>query len=153
MPSNPERVYKGKGWISYYEFFNTNKYDKMSAGEKRIYNYLKRKNIEFECQKKFDDCKNINHLLFDFYLPNHNTIIEFDGQQHFKMARFSKDKEENQKAFVQTQKNDRIKNNYCHKNNINLLRLDDYHLTQNIVEWELDNELSRIAAEIAIGKI
>jgi very-short-patch-repair endonuclease len=151
LPSNPERVYKNKGWVDYYTFFNTDKFDSMSAGEKRILNYLKRKNIKFVTQKKFDDCKNIYRLPFDFYLPDYNVLIEFDGEQHFKKSNFSKSDEINRMKFEQIQKNDRIKTRYCAKNNIILLRFDTKDLANNIIEWSLDNELTRILAEKAVS--
>lgn len=150
-PCNPDRVYKTE-WISYYEFFNKNKIDLMSVGERKIYNYLKRKGYNFETQKKFIDCKNIHSLPFDFYLPEYNTLIEFDGQQHFKVSNFSTSAEVNKKKFEQLQKNDKIKTVYCENKNINLIRLDDKDLSNNIIEWSLDTELSRIAAEIAISE-
>jgi very-short-patch-repair endonuclease len=150
LPSKLYKTYKGKGWISYYEFFNTKKNDRMSIGEKRIYNYLKKNKYSFVMQKKFSDCKNIHCLRFDFYLEDYNVIIEFDGQQHFKMANFSTSVEENKKNFECLQKNDKIKNEYCKKNGIILLRFNDYHLDRNILEWEIDNELTKIRAELAI---
>ena len=52
---------------------------------------------------------------FDFYLPDKNILIEYDGSQHFdKTSKFySKD-------LIQT---DKIKNEYCSKNNIHLIRI------------------------------
>jgi hypothetical protein len=148
LPRNPETFYVE--WISFYEFFNTKKYDSMSIGEKRIYNYLMKKNIEFECEKTFDGCKNIMPLRFDFYLPSYNLLIEFDGEQHFKIGNFADTLEENERKFKNCKKNDEIKTKYCQDNDITLLRLHYSLLTDNVLEWELDNELTRIAAEQAI---
>ena len=101
----------------------------MSAGERKIYIYLQRNNIEFVWQKKFEDCRNIHMLSFDFYLPKYNLLVEFDGQQHYKIANFSKSIEINKQKFKQVKKNDAIKTKYCKDNNINLLRLnnDDFN--------------------------
>ena len=82
MPSNPHRAYK-KEWISHYEFFGTDKTERMSWGESRINSYLLRKNIEFVWQKRFKDCRDKNTLPFDFYLPKYNLIVESDGEQHY----------------------------------------------------------------------
>lgn len=153
LPSNPESVYRNKGWVDYYEFFGNDKRNMMSNGERRIYDYLIRKNIEHVWQKKFDDCKNIHRLPFDFYIPDYNVAIEFDGEQHFKPSNFSKSDEENHRKFLQIQKNDGIKTQYCQDNGIKLLRFDVYHVDNNILEWELDNELIRIAAEIAVKHV
>jgi very-short-patch-repair endonuclease len=106
--------------------------------------YLKRKNINYTWQKKFDDCKNINKLPFDFFLPDYNTIVEFDGVQHFEPVK----KFGGEEHFKRIKKHDEIKNNYCKDNNINLIRLTNEDLTNNIIEWGLDIELSRIKAEI-----
>ena len=92
---------------------------RLSKGEKKITDYLINRNISFEQQKRFIDCKNILPLPFDFYLSEYNLIIEYDGQQHFKsIKRFG-----GEEKFKQTQKHDKIKNQYCLDNNINLLRI------------------------------
>lgn len=92
---------------------------KKSKGETFIRKFLIDNCIIFESQKKFDDCKNINHLLFDFYLSNYNTCIEYDGEQHFNADKFYG----GQKGLLESQKRDKIKNDYCIINNINLIRI------------------------------
>jgi len=148
LPSNPHRTYKE--WVSYYDFFGKDVKDSMSLGEKKIERYLDRNNYSYIYEHKFDDCRNINPLRFDFYIPDLNTVIEFDGEQHFKPTSFSSSKEESVINYEYIKRNDEIKNQYCLKNNINLIRLDDYHLINNLIEWELDVELTKIAAEIAV---
>lgn len=92
---------------------------KMSKGEKYIYIYLNDRNINFQTQKKFENCKNINYLLFDFYLTEYNMCIEFDGKQHFINNKFFGGEKELNKRII----NDNIKNEYCKNNNIDLLRI------------------------------
>jgi very-short-patch-repair endonuclease len=138
-PCNPDRIYSG--WISYYDFFNKNKKDKMSAGERKIYNYLQRNNIEFVWQKSFENCRNLHILFFDFYLPEYKLLIEFDGQQHYKMSNFSKSIEINKQKFEQVRKNDAIKTKYCKDNNIKLLRLNNNDLINSEIEMLLDIEI------------
>ena len=41
-------------------------------------------NINYIREKRFKDCKNIKPLPFDFYLPEKNICIEYDGEHHFK---------------------------------------------------------------------
>jgi len=65
---------------------------------------------------KFDGCININKLPFDFYLPEKNICIEYDGEQHFRNI-FS------DKSFKETKINDNIKDEFCIKNNIFLIRI------------------------------
>ena len=46
-------------------------------------------------------------------------IIEFDGEQHYIKFRWEKDDKELKIRKIR----DEIKNQYCHKNNIDLLRI------------------------------
>lgn len=71
--------------------------------------------IDFEQEKRFYDCRDVKPLPFDFYLPQYNLIIEFDGQQHFREV-YNRD-------FETTKKHDEIKNKYCEDNDIDLLRI------------------------------
>ena len=98
----------------------------ISKGEKRIKDFLEANNKKYIPQYKFKDCKNINKLSFDFYLPADNMCIEYDGIQHFEsVSHFGG--EEN---FNLTQLRDNIKTKYCQDNNIKLLR---------IPYWDFDN--------------
>src|SRR3972149_5976924 len=90
-----------------------------SKGEIKITKILEEKNIIFTYQKTFDDCKNVFKLPFDFYLPDYNTCVEFDGAQHFKAFKYFG----GEKTFKARQLNDQIKNKYCKNNNIPLLRI------------------------------
>lgn len=95
---------------------------KESKGEKIIRNILTKNNINYIQQYKFKDCFNIKPLMFDFYLPDYNVCIEYDGEQHFKPMRFFKPDVSNFE-LKNIQKRDKIKNNYCKKNNIKLIRI------------------------------
>lgn len=61
---------------------------KMSVGERKISQYLDENNIQYDTQHIFDDCIYTDYLKFDFFLPEYNIAIEYDGIQHFKPARF-----------------------------------------------------------------
>jgi len=102
-----------------------------SKGEREIRCLLEQNNVDFETQKTFKNCRNINPLPFDFYLPKNNILIEFDGEQHF----ISKECFGGEKGFNKTQKNDQIKNKYCEKHNIKLFRIS---YQDNILE-KLEN--------------
>ena len=53
-------------------------------------------------------------------------LIEFDGIQHFfKNNQFGQEKEA---SFKRNQERDRVKNDYCIKNNIPLIRIPYYKL-------------------------
>jgi len=90
-----------------------------SHGEKEILKILKNNDIKYIKQYKFFDCKNIRSLPFDFYLPNYNICIEFDGIQHFESREFLGGEE----SFKKTKINDKIKNNFCQLNQIKLIRI------------------------------
>ena len=54
-----------------------------SKGEKIIRDILLKNNIDFEEQKTFETCRFLNtkaKARFDFYLPNDNLLIEYDGE-------------------------------------------------------------------------
>jgi len=145
LPANVFRYYTDNGgeWVSYMDFFGTDEKSIMSKGEKRIADYLNKKGMRYEYQKKYDDCRDINPLPFDFYLPQYDILIEFDGYQHYhEVQRFGE--------LKYVQKHDKIKTNYCLKNGITLIRIPYWELDDNVVEWTLDNEITRHAANQAI---
>ena len=80
-------------------------------------------NILFEKQKRFSDCRDKNPLPFDFYLPEYNMCIEYDGRQHFEPVNFGGGLQETKDNFQLTNRHDKIKTQYCIDNNIKLLRI------------------------------
>ena len=95
--------------------------------------FLDLNNINYVVQKKFDNCKGVSKPLpFDFYLPDYNTCIEYDGIQHFRgWCRYSEQKEKNLINLTKIKNNDKIKTNYCKYNNIKLIRIK-YSMFKNI---------------------
>ena len=91
---------------------------RVSKGEKQIESFLLHYNIRYEYQKKFNDCVDKRELPFDFYLIDYNMIIEYDGIQHFELITYF-----GETAFQQIQLHDKIKNQYCYDNNIDLIRI------------------------------
>ena len=90
-----------------------------SKGESRVKEILDDKNIKYEIQKTFIGCKYKSLLKFDFYLPEYNTCIEFDGEQHETMYRFEKD----DKRLKIRMMRDKLKTEYCQNNDIKLIRI------------------------------
>jgi hypothetical protein len=90
---------------------------KESKGEKMIGNWLVGNNVKFSPQYRFDDCRNILPLPFDFYLPDYNVCIEFNGRQHYIPI----DMWGGKVGLEETQKRDKIKMEYCNNNNIPLI--------------------------------
>lgn len=98
---------------------NINIISNSSKGEKNVMKFLENNNIKYIREYKFKDCKNINYLRFDFYLPDYNLLIEYDGRQHFESVDLFGGRE----GFERRKLNDEIKNKYCIKNGIHLLRI------------------------------
>lgn len=90
-----------------------------SRGETLIEKFLTAKGINYETQKKFDTCRNIFKLPFDFYLPEYDVLIEFDGIQHFE----ARDRFEGVTGFENTKNNDLIKDKWVCQNGKTLLRI------------------------------
>ena len=90
-----------------------------SHGEKNISAYLTKNDIAYISQYTFDDCKDKRKLPFDFYLPELNICIEYDGEQHYKII----DRFGGNDGLKIRQLHDEIKTNYCNNNNIPLLRI------------------------------
>lgn len=107
-------------------------------GEVEVQKILEKQDIKFTPQQKFKDCISYKSKLsgrcreleFDFYLPDLNTIVEFDGEFHFeKREKVSYDK------FLSQVLNDREKNEYCKQNSIKIIRIS--YTDKKRVEEEL----------------
>lgn len=99
---------------------------KTSKGELKILKFLRFKNIPYIHQKKYSDCRNPKtnlKLIFDFYIPIKNILIEFDGKQHYKKGCNLRGHIMTDEEFKRQKIRDRIKNEYCVKNNIRLIRI------------------------------
>lgn len=101
-----------------------------SKGEKKISDFLKNKYINYEPQKRFKECRYKLPLPFDFYLPDYNMCIEYDGKQHsHNIFYFGGKIREN--LYEELKIRDKIKDEYCNKNEIRLLRIN---YNENIIE-------------------
>ncbi len=103
---------------------------RLSKGEILISNILNDNNVLYVSQHTFNDCKNINVLPFDFYLPEYNTCVEFDGRQHFEVVDAFGGIEEFEKVKI----NDNIKNKYCNDNEISLIRIKYDNIENDIFQ-------------------
>lgn len=93
----------------------------ISKGEEKIRELLNKFNIPFITQASFEDCVSPlgNKLRFDFYVDN-KYLIEFDGEQHYMDTPNSFYTSE---ELYKIKLYDNIKNNWCKKNNIPLIRI------------------------------
>lgn len=113
-----------------------------SKGEKRVAKYLDSRNIDYERQYKFDECRSKDKLPFDFYIPSLNIAIEYDGEDHYMIIFRSKNDTYNKalNRFIGTKVRDTIKTIYCKENNIKLIRIPywDFDNIEKILEKELE---------------
>lgn len=114
-------------------------------GERTIGNWLNNNHFKFKNQYTFNNCKDKIKLRFDFAVfdkdDNLITLIEYQGEAHYFPVNFRgiSDKKANI-VFKNTIRKDKIKRNYCEKNNINLLE---------IPYWEFDNIEIILEAELS----
>ncbi len=96
---------------------------KSSRGEKQIAIILEKTTLNFQTQHHFNKHpflrSKTSYLAFDFYLPDYNLCIEYDGQQHYESVKHWG----GTKQFGSTQLRDQLKNQFCLDNNIRLLRI------------------------------
>ena len=106
----------------------------ISLFEYKTKEFLDSLNIKYIKEYSFYDCKDILPLPFDFYLTDLNKIIEIDGQQHFVEKAFFHNREV--ADFTKTLLHDNIKNEYCKKNNISIIRIPYYDFNKEEIYKE-----------------
>jgi very-short-patch-repair endonuclease len=105
-----------------------------STGELHTELALKHLKLKYEKQKTFPKLKGIRSLRFDFYLPDLNTAIEYDGLQHLAESH----KWHGNRTIV----NDEIKNKFCEDNNITLIRIPHTKRTIQAIAKFIQDERS-----------
>jgi hypothetical protein len=99
-----------------------------SRGESDIEDILKENSVHYKTQYIFKDCKFKSHLRFDFAIFEDlektmlKYLIEYQGEQHYSPQRFHGiSQEKADKNYKDDVIKDKIKVDYCKKNNIELL--------------------------------
>ena len=83
--------------------------DTMSSLEKKVYDLLVEGHFYIEREKIFKDCYN-GLYRYDFFLPEINTVLEINGEQHYTYnKKFHKTKAD----FSRAQERDRRKISYA----------------------------------------
>ena len=90
-----------------------------SFGEMTIHRILTQLDIGFEPQKRFKTIKSKKPLPFDFYLPNFELVVEYQGSQHY-----SESNRKHNESLLDIQKRDEIKRLGAKENNLNYLAID-----------------------------
>lgn len=112
-----------KGNSRYYEDTSNNSPKGKSKQEEDVGKILTSLGIKYEREYRIGD----NDYRYDFFLPNHNCLIEVDGQQHFEInSRFhGKNQDETAKQKFQNQKRrDDEKNQLARRSGYKLIRID-----------------------------
>lgn len=106
-----------------------------SAGENRVASTLEKMKISFINQYRFSGCFDKRTLPFDFYLPDYNTVIEYQGVQHYKKKSFGAEDKKSSENYSACVKHDNIKRDYCRKNGIKEIEIkyDDFNNIEKIL--------------------
>ena len=109
-----------------------------SSGELLASIFMKNNNISFETNKSFPDLTGVNggKLSYDFFLPDVNTLIECQGEQHLKpIKHFGGDEQ----FAVQTE-HDKRKREYAFRHGYNFVEIfyDDYSKIDEILTRTLN---------------
>ncbi len=113
---------------------------KQTKGEAMIEGFLDKSGIEYVKEYKLPNTSlfcDRKYLLADFFLPKDNTIIEYNGQQHYYPVSIFGGEE----GFLSQQERDITLRQYCLKNGIKLIEIP-YSERDNIGEI-LNKELKQ----------
>lgn len=120
---------------------------KKSYGERVINSFLENKGLKlnetFFREKKFKDLRSgkggNDYLRFDFYIPEKNTVIEYNGRQHYEEEKtFYKTHEE----FEEAKRRDQLKKDYCKSKGIFELEIPHWeskNLSNILEEWFINS--------------
>jgi len=122
---------------------------KISHGEHAIMTtlYDMRVGFIYNCSHELKSSPKGKYLLWHFqvsYEGKRIGFIEYEGKHHFVPASFNGENNEEQalEKLKETKKRDRLKDEYCKKNNISLLRIPYTNfgvIHQIVAKWIIDN--------------
>lgn len=117
-----------------------------SRGEKIISEILQSMNVKFEIQKN-KILKENSKIRVDFYLEKTNSIIEYNGEHHYRPVLYPglSESEANFKFKKQKARDKKIRK-FCKINNINYLEIDSRKLKKNNL-IKLKEQLLKIIME------
>ena len=105
---------------------------KISKLEKKIIDFLTKNSIKYEYQKHFPEW--LGSMSLDFYLPDFNTVIECQGEQHYEIVPVFG----GENALKEGKERDKKKKELCEANGIKVLyytkkRLREKHILGNCI--------------------
>lgn len=112
-----------------------------SKGERIIKEWLVNYNINYVWQKEFEGLIGLGNgnLSYDFYLPDYNLLIEYQGEFHDGTINKKSILKQSKEDFEKQQEHDQRKRNYAKIHNISLLEI--WYWDFNKIEEILKNEL------------
>jgi len=111
-----------------------------SKGEIKITEFLKMSCIDYSQQFKLLGSR----LKYDFIIPHHNALIEYDGEQHYSPLyhiAMLKSQSKGEAAFTAQQHRDKLKDELAAANGYRLIR---------IPYWEYDNIEAILTRELGL---
>jgi len=116
--------------------------------EDKFNNILIKKIPSLKTQYKFDWCKNVKHLPFDFVIEEKRIIIELDGLQHLKQVSKWKSPEYNKKR-------DLYKMKCANENGYSIIRILQEDVWHNKYDWldELIYNINKIVLDKKVQNI
>ena len=100
-----------------------------SHGERIITETLNSLNVYYKREMSFETCRSLKNrpLRFDFYIPEYNILIEFQGQHHYEpVNKYYRAKKVHEKTIL----HDNIKMEFVKRSNYKLIQ---------IPYWDIEN--------------
>ena len=104
-----------------------------SKGEERIKKFLDENEVNYIHDKQ--SLEFLRQMRPDFYLPDYNLVVEYDGKQHFEANEMFGGEE----GFEERQKMDELKDQLCEEHGIKVVRIS--YSEYNNIESILNNAL------------
>jgi hypothetical protein len=111
-----------------------------SHGEKVARCTLEELRVNYIRQASFDDCRFDKKLKFDFFMPDLNTLLEIQGEQHYVPIDFNgMGLDRASSEFEKNKIRDAIKRKYCLDNGIKMIEIPywDFKNIKIILEKEI----------------
>lgn len=132
-----------------------------STGENKVMQYLNTHEIDYQYAYLIPDLKDQKSLHFDFWLPQYQVAIEYDGIQHYIPTQFNFEGTAKAKqVFNRMHKHDLAKNDYCANKGIKLIRIAYNQSVKKVLDDELlpivavhNNDLKLMFKEVPISVV
>src|SRR5258708_1443712 len=118
---------------------------KNGKNERIAYMALKECNFVIERHKYIKEIISTENrkIFVDFYIKDFNTIIEYNGAQHYKHTKFGNMSEKDaEKSFKKQQERDKYLQKLCDDNNIKLIWINGIKYTNSKLKYYIINDLA-----------